>query len=348
MNSVSSFVLIILSLLVLAPGCGKMSDAHNGIAPSILSAPAPTDNPTTLEKVHLGQKLFFDPRLSRDGTVSCSSCHNVMSSGGDNRSVSVGIGGKTGNRSAPTVWNAAFNPVQFWDGRAATLEDQAKGPLINAIEMGMENHEAVVKRVLAIPGYVEEFKTVFGDSSPISIDTIAKAIAAYERTLVTPNSPFDRYVHGETSALSTQAERGFQLVNQVGCTSCHSGPHFMGSSDRPNFAQFPVNANSEYVAKYRLAEDKGRGALTMNKVDDHYWKIPTWRNVALTAPYFHNGSVPTLDEAVRVMAKVQLNTSLTEAQVQDVVAFLNSLSGEFPKQELPRLPDTPGITLVTP
>src|SRR3569623_2188917 len=168
-------------------------------------APAPPDNPTTAAKVALGKQLFFAPRLSVDGTVSCNSCHNIMSGGTDNLPVSVGVAGQKGGRSSPTVWNAAFLTAQFWDGRAATLEDQAKGPILNPVEMGMPSKEAAVDRIKAIPCYTTHFKKVFGGSDPVSYDNIAKAIATYERTLVTPNSAFDRYEKGDKKALSAQA-----------------------------------------------------------------------------------------------------------------------------------------------
>ena len=310
---------------------------------------APKDNPTTPAKVKLGKQLFFDPRLSIDGTVSCNSCHNVMASGTDNRPNSVGVGGKTGDRGAPTVWNSGFITVQFWDGRAATLEDQAKGPLTNPIEMAMPNHDAVMKRVKAIPGYVTQFQSVFGAGDVVTIDNLAKAIAAFERTLITLNSPFDRYLRGNKKAISAEAVKGMKLVNEVGCTSCHFGPNFSGPTapiGEGHFRKFPTFSENDYVTKYRLMEDKGRFKVTQSEEDKHIWRVQTWRNVALTAPYFHTGMVQTLDEAVRVMAKTQLDTVLTDEQVTSIVAFLNTLTGEFPKQDLPFLPETPGRTVL--
>jgi cytochrome c peroxidase len=274
--------------------------------------PIPKDNPMTPAKIELGKQLFFDPRLSKDGTVSCNSCHNVMASGTDNRPVSVGVKAQTGGRSAPTVWNAAFLTTQFWDGRAATLEEQAKGPILNPIEMGMPDKEEVIRRVKAIPGYVEQFNDVFGGENPVNYDNLAKAIAAFERTLITPNSPFDRYVKGEKSALSDSAKRGMELVKSVGCTSCHTGPNFAGPKSLAMgegfFQKFPAFPGSEYDKKYELLSDLGLYSVTKNETDKNVWRVPTWRNVALTAPYFHNGSVKTLDEAVRVMGKTQLDT----------------------------------------
>jgi len=302
----------------------------------------PKDNPMSAAKIELGKQLFFDPRLSLDGTISCNSCHNVMSSGTDNRSVSVGVGGKKGGRSAPTVWNAAFLSSQFWDGRAATLEDQAKGPILAGVEMAMPSEEAAVNRIKSIPGYVQSFSAVFGGDDPVTYDNIAKAIATYERTLITINSPFDRFQRGDKSALSTSAKRGMETVEKLGCTSCHNGPNFSGpdlSVGQVFLQKFPTYSNNDYVEKYNLIDDLGRYNVTKVEADKNMWRVPSWRNIALTAPYFHNGSVETLDEAIRVMAKTQLNKDVSAAQVSDIKAFLNSLTGEFPAQTMPRLPD---------
>ncbi len=322
----------------------SLATASSAIAFEALpeTPPVPEDNPLTPEKIELGKQLFFDPRLSVDGTVSCNSCHNVMASGTDNRPVSVGVGGQKGGRSAPTVWNAAFLTAQFWDGRAATLEDQAKGPILNPIEMGLPHQDVAIERIAAIPGYVEQFATVFGGDNPVTYDNIAKAIATYERTLITPNSPFDRHVKGDEHALSTAAKNGMKLVEELGCTACHNGANFAGPTNLPTgegfFQKFPTHTGTKYEKQYHLAEDLGRYEVTKKDEDKNMWRVPTWRNVALTAPYFHNGAVGTLDEAVRVMAKTQLNKDLDDTQVNDIVAFLNSLTGEFPEQTLPRLP----------
>ncbi len=310
--------------------------------------PIPADNPMSAAKIALGQQLYFDPRLSVDGTVSCNSCHNVMSNGTDNRPVSIGVGGQKGGRSAPTVWNAAFLSVQFWDGRAASLEEQAKGPILNPIEMGMPSAAATVARIQSIPGYAHAFAQVFAGKTPVTYEHIAMAIAAYERTLLTPNSAFDRYMKGDKKALSAQALRGMKLVEQTGCTGCHMGPDFAGPALPQGsgfYQKFPTFENNDYVQKYHLKDDMGRYAVTKNVNDQHLWRVPSWRNVALTAPYFHNGSVATLEEAVRVMAKTQLDKTLSDGDVADIVAFLNSLTGEFPIQKMPRLPQTPNTTV---
>lgn len=310
--------------------------------------PVPKDNPITKEKVELGKQLYFDPRLSMDGTVSCNSCHNVMSNGTDNRAVSAGIKGQLGGRSAPTVWNSAFHSVQFWDGRAASLEEQAKGPLTNPIEMGMPNHQAVIDRIKTIPGYVSQFEKVFGKNG-LNIDNLAKAIATYERTLLTLDSPFDRYLKGNEKAISESARRGLKTVMEVGCTACHTGVNMNGANLEMgvgSYQKFPTFPDNEYVTKYGFLEDKGRSGVTKDENDDHFWRVPTWRNIALTAPYFHNGAVKTLPEAVRVMAKTQLNKELTDNQVADIVEFLKSTTGKFPQQNLPRLPESETFSTV--
>lgn len=303
-------------------------------------APEPANNISSPEKVALGQMLYHDPRLSSTGTVSCASCHNVMLSGEDNRPNAMGVNGQTGGRSAPTVWNAAFDKVQFWDGRAASLEEQAAGPVTNPIEMGMKSWDDVVARLKTIEGYQVAFQKAFGSDS-ISKDNATKAIAAYERTLITPNSAYDKFIKGDKSALSAQQIRGMDKMAELGCTGCHSGPALNGEG---HFMQFPVHSNGGFEAKYHFSKDKGLAEVTKKATDEHFWKVPTLRNIALTAPYFHNGSVSTLDQAVRVMAKTQLDKDLSNEEVNDIVAFLDALTGEFPKQSMPTLPPTPGKT----
>jgi cytochrome c peroxidase len=303
--------------------------------------PMPAENPNTPAKVELGKKLYFDTRLSANNTVSCNSCHNVQGNGDDGAPTSTGIHGQKGGRSAPTVWNSAFLSVQFWDGRAATLEDQAKGPLTNPIEMGMKDHDAVIEKVKNIPGYVQEFEKAFGKKNPVTIDNLAKAIAAFERTLVTRNSPVDRYLQGDKKALTDQQVRGMNLVQSVGCVACHMGPNYAGPAlpvGTGFYQKFPMFPDSTLEKKYGFSKDLGRFEVTKKDTDKNFWRVPTWRNVARTAPYFHNGSVATLDEAVRVMAKTQLNRSLKDDEVKDIVSFLEGLNGEYPKIAAPELP----------
>lgn len=292
-------------------------------------------------RVELGKTLYFDHRLSSTGEISCNSCHNVMTSGTDNKPVSEGVHGQKGGRNSPTVFNAAFWSAQFWDGRADTLEAQAKGPLTNPIEMGMADHDAVVAVLKDIQGYLGLFESAFPeDNDPITIDNVATAIADYERTLTTLNSPWDKYQAGDKTAISEQAIRGHQAFVSSGCISCHSGPHFAGP-DLPKgtafLMKFPTYP-SDYDQKYNLLADKGKFEETKNAGDKHMWRVQSLRNVAITEPYFHNGSVEQLDEAVRVMAKTQLNTTLSDDDVQDIVAFLETLTGEVAVQTKPELP----------
>ena len=312
------------------------------------TAPTPADNPTTEAKVELGKMLYMDPRFSSTGTVSCNSCHNVMEGGDDSRSVSMGVHGKTGGRNAPTVWNSAFHSVQFWDGRAPLLEDQAKGPVANPVEMGMKDVDTAMERVRRIPGYKAYFDKAFGENS-MTVDNAAKAVAAFERTLITPNSSYDKYVKGDNKAMSEQQVRGMNKFASSGCTSCHSGAAFNGPQMKLGegfFTKFPTFTDNSYVAQYKLADDKGRQEVTGNEADANMFRTPTLRNITDTAPYFHNGSVNDLAEAVRVMAKTQLNKDLPDADVNDIVAFLGALTGEYPEIAMPRLPATSGTSIV--
>lgn len=341
------------ALVLAAPAFSRTLSAEQKLAQSFilpLKAPEPKDNIANAHKIELGKQLFFDPRISKDGTVSCNSCHNVMSSGTDNRPVSAGVGGQLGGRSAPTVFNAAFHSAQMWDGRKTTLEDQATGPITNPIEMAMPSNDAVVDRLKQIDGYAEQFTKAFGGKDALNIENFAKAIAAYERTLITPNSPFDRWAKGDSHAISASAQRGFTKMSEIGCTSCHSGPGFSGPAlptGTPFLQRFPTFTDNEYVKKYDLMADEGRKAVTKEESDAHMFRVPTLRNVATTAPYFHNGKVLTLQEAIRVMAKTQLNKNLAPNEVEDIYNFLVTLTGTIPEQTMPRLSKTLG-TSVTP
>ena len=315
--------------------------------------PIPKDNPMSRAKVALGQQLFFDPRLSVTGTHSCNTCHNVMAGGEDGRAVSVGVNGVVGTRGAPTVWNAAFSTVLYRDGRAASLEDQVKTHLLSATEMGMPNEQAVVTRIAAIPGYASQFARIFGGTNAVSYTNIAKAIAAYERTLVTPDSAYDRYLRGDKRAISAQAKRGLDEFQKAQCVSCHFWVNMAGPVPGLAFQMgegfyelFPNYKGSAYDQQYQLADDLGRYNVTGIESDRRMWRVTGLRNVAVTAPYFHNGTVKKLDEAVRVMGKTQLNVDLTDQQVKDITVFLNTLTGKFPEQKMPRLPLTSNSSVI--
>jgi len=311
-------------------------------------APAPADNPTTDAKVTLCKMLFMDPRFSSTGTVSCNSCHNVMEGGDDSRTFSMGVHGKTGGRNAPTVWNSAFHSVQFWDGRADLLEDQAKGPVTNPVEMGVTEIEQAMDKVRAIPGYKPYFDKAFGKDS-MTVVNAAKAVGAFERTLITPNSPYDKYVKGDKKAMTAQQVRGMETFADSGCASCHSGAAFNGPKmpfGQGFYSKFPTFADNAYNKKYDLSADKGREEATGKAADAHMFRVPTLRNITDTAPYFHNGSVNDLSVAVALMAKTQLNKDLSDKEVKDIVAFLAALTGEYPEIVMPRLPATSGYSLI--
>lgn len=300
------------------------------------------------DKQYLGQILYFDPRLSDDGTISCNSCHNVMGSGTDNVPTSMGVRGLRGARNSPTVFNAGLLSVQFWDGRAKDLAEQAKGPLINPVEMGNQTHEDIVARLEKIDGYKPHFKKAFGDEK-IDIDRIADAIAEYEKTLTTLNSPYDKYEAGDKTALTAEQLEGFELFKSNGCTACHSGKNFAGP-DMPLgqgfYMKFPTIMDSDYVKKYKLDQDLGRYDVTKAEGDKHMFRVPTLRNIAQTSPYFHNGSVVELKEAIKVMAKLQLNKDLDDETAGKIEVFLNALTGTIPPQTMPELPQTSGKIVV--
>lgn len=284
--------------------------------------PIPEDNPMTPEKIELGKMLYFEPRLSASGVISCHTCHNLSLGGTDRLPTSLGHEFLTGGRNAPTVLNAAFFNLQFWDGRATGLEEQAQGPIQAGVEMAMPANLAV-QRIASIEGYLPYFEAAFpGEENPITFDNIAKAIATFERTLITPDDGLDRYLRGDVSALSDDAKRGMEIVAQVGCLACHNGPML----------------STGILMPFQHGDDLGRATVTGEASDEYLFRVATWRNVSLTAPYFHDGSAETLEEAVRIMGSVQLKRELTEDEVFYIVAFLNSLEGELPEITIPQLP----------
>ncbi|WP_240644786.1 cytochrome-c peroxidase [Cyclonatronum proteinivorum] len=286
----------------------------------------PEDNIRTPERIDLGHKLFFEPKLSRSGIISCNSCHVVGAAGVDHRARAIGEGAQVGPRNSPTVFNAAFLKAQFWDGRAATLEEQAKGPIQAHVEMDLTPEEAINR--LYNTGYMPYFEAAFPDEEePLTFENLAKAIAAFERTLLTPGSPFDHYLAGNYEILNDQELRGLSLFQDAGCASCHHGPLLGGNL----FMEF----------SHLGGEDVGRGAITGYPGDQFVFRVAPLRNVALTYPYFHDGSVATLEEAVSIMGHAQLNRDLNEQEVDDIVAFLNTLTGEFPMIAHPSLPRNP-------
>jgi len=287
-------------------------------------APEPADNPSTPERVDLGHKLFFEPKLSRSGVISCNTCHVVGAAGVDAREVAIGEGARTGPRNSPTVFNAAFLAAQFWDGRAPTLEEQAKGPIQAHVEMDLTPEEAVQR--LRETGYEPLFAEAFpGEPEPLTFDNLARAIASFERTLITPGAPFDRYLAGDTAALTAQQKEGLALFQGAGCIGCYNGAMLGGNG----YAAF---------SHVEGRTDVGREAVTGREEDRYVFRIAPLRNVALTAPYFHDGSAATLHDAVSIMGQVQLGREFNEEEVDAIVSYLESLTGEFPVITHPVLP----------
>lgn len=298
---------------------------------------SPPDNQSTPEKVRLGQMLFFEPRLSKSDAISCNSCHNLATGGVDNLSTSPGHLGQLGGRNSPTVLNAGVQFVQFWDGRAASLEEQAKGPILNPGEMAMPDRDFVLARLRSIPEYAASFKKAFpADQDPLTYDNVAKAIAAFERTLLTP-SRFDDFLKGNAEALSSGEKEGLKTVIRKGCVTCHNGVGAGGGM----FQKFGL------FARYEFSDDPGRQNVTKKEQDRFIFKVPLWRNVTRTAPYFHDGSVWDLREAVRIMGRLQLGQQLKEEEIDAIVVFLHSLEGAIPEEAL-KLPVLPASTVATP
>lgn len=279
------------------------------------------------EKVDLGRTLFFEKRLSRDGTISCASCHDPARGGADGLQHAVGIGGAEGSVNTPTVFNAALNVLQFWDGRANTLEAQASGPVHNPIEMD-SSWEQVTRKLEADPVYVSAFRALYKDG--ITADNIVDAIAAFERTLISSGSRFDRYLRGDAAALTESERRGYERFLDYGCASCHQGAAIGGNM----LQKFGVLADRLQGRKPTNA-DLGRFNVTRRDEDKFVFKVPGLRDVARTAPYFHDGSVATLPEAVIIMGRVQLGRELTPDDVGSIVAFLGALSGDVPRGAQP-------------
>ena len=300
--------------------------------PIPMNPPALDGNAVTQARVDLGAMLFFDPRLSRSNVFSCNSCHNVGMGGVDGLETSIGHGWQKGPRNAPTVYNAVFNIAQFWDGRAADLKSQAKGPVQAGVEMN-STPDLVEATLTSMPGYVRAFVDAFpGEDAPVSFDNMARAIESFEATLITPNAPFDLFLTGEDGALNAQQLRGLAAFMDEGCASCHAGVN-LGGQD-----YYPFGLVEKPGGSVLPEGDRGRYAVTETASDDYVFRAAPLRNIALTAPYFHSGAVWNLEEAVAIMGVSQLGAELSEAQVADITAFLHALTGEAPRIEYPTLP----------
>lgn len=336
-----------VAVLLLAAGCHATPEAATDAATEFRPEfplgidgdlfDVPEDNALTKEKVKLGELLYFDGRLSVDGTVSCATCHHPSKGFTDNLVFSKGVGGKAGNRNAPTVINTAFNYFQFWDGRAPSLEEQAKGPIENPVEMAT-THAAVVKSIAAVEGYKPLFEAAYGDAS-VDMDRIAKAIASYERTVLSGNSAWDRFVYAnDKTALSESAQRGLQLFEgKALCTRCHVGFNLTDGL----FHNLGVGMSA-------AKPDLGRFVVTKEEADKGAFKTPTLRDITRTAPYMHDGSVATLEEVLDLYDRggepnawldpKMEKLGLTDKDKTDLLAFLKSLDGDWKPQPDPKLP----------
>ena len=307
-----------------------------------LFAPLPAlmntaENPVTDVKVNLGRMLYYDPRLSADQKISCNTCHPLDLYGAEPKKVSTGFKAQKGSRNAPTVYNAAGHFVQFWDGRVPTVEQQAKGPILNPVEMAIPSEAAAVKVLKSMPEYVVFFKEAFpGDQDPVTYDNMARAIGAFERGLVTP-APWDRFLEGDPSALSNAQKAGFNTFVEAGCATCHRGAYVGGET----FQKLGI------LKPWPDQSDPGRAAVTKHEEDKMVFKVPSLRNIQQTGPYFHNGSVPTLEQAIRNMAVHQSGARLSDAQVKSIESWFTSLTGEIPKRYI-AAPELPKRTSQTP
>jgi cytochrome c peroxidase len=306
---------------------GSLLAANTMAAPGDIKPIRPAQD-VNLALVELGKKLYFDPRLSKSGFISCNSCHNLSMGGTDNLKTSIGHNWQQGPINAPTVLNSSLNVAQFWDGRAADLKEQAGGPIANPGEMAF-THTLAVDVLNSIPGYVNEFHLAFGTEEPINIDQVTTAIAEFEKTLVTPNSRFDQFLMGDFDALTEQEKKGYKLFKGSGCAACHNGPAMGGTSFQKMGVVEPYQTNNPV---------EGLAAVTGRDADRFRFKVPTLRNVEMTYPYFHDGEAETLTEAVDIMGRLQLGKKYTDDENAAIVAFLKSLTGDQPSFILPVLP----------
>jgi cytochrome c peroxidase len=302
-------------------------------------APALQDNPANPDKLKLGKMLYFDPRLSASQLISCQTCHNVGLAGADLQETSIGHGWQRGPRNAPTVYNAVFNVAQFWDGRAEDLAEQAEGPVQASVEMNNKPGR-VMKTLASMPEYVELFQAAFpGQETPLTFENVTKAIEVFEATLITPDAPFDRYLQGDSEALSKAERQGLEVFTDKGCSSCHYGVNLGGKG------YYPFGVIEKPEEEVRPESDLGRFEVTNTAGDKYVFKAPALRNVAITQPYFHSGKVWSLLDSVKIMGSTQLGYTLSEQEAERITAFLETLTGDQPEIVHPVLPpstrDTP-------
>lgn len=327
-----TFCLFFASLGIARGGDELLMKARGIFRPIPERTPAVKGHKPSRQQVLLGKMLYFDPRLSASHLISCNTCHNIGLGGVDLEETSVGHGWQKGPRNAPTVLNSVFNIAQFWDGRAKDLEEQAKGPVQASVEMN-NKPERVVATLKSIPGYLPHFEKAFpGQKEPVTFENMARAIEAFEATLITPDSSFDRYLRGDRKVLGGRELRGLGLFIAKGCAGCHNGVNIGGHG------YFPFGVVETPSKEVRPPEDTGRFKVTKTASDQYVFKAPSLRNVALTPPYFHSGKVWKLSEAVAIMGSAQLGISLNSDDVTSIVAFLGTLTGRQPRIEYPILP----------
>jgi cytochrome c peroxidase len=337
-----------IAAVVLSAGCNRKPESSSVTVVSIdpiklqMFRPLPESipsnaNPITDEKVLLGRMLYFEPRLSKGQALSCNSCHLLDQYGVDGQPTSDGHKGKLGDRNSPTVYNAAGQFVQFWDGRAADVEEQAKGPVMNPVEMAMPSERQVVAVLKSMPEYVDAFQRAFpGEKNPISYGNMALAIGAFERNLVTP-SRWDKFLQGDSKALTDEEKAGFNEFMETGCQGCHSGAYIGGQ----------MYQRLGIAKPYPDTSDPGREKVTKDESDRMVFKVPGLRNITETKPYYHNGKVETLEQAVSRMAEYQLGKNLTGEQVHSIITWLKALTGEIPAEYV-KMPVLPKSTAKTP
>jgi len=331
--------------LAVAVACGATASsadlrqqASEYFKPVPTRTPEIAGNPSTPDRVELGAMLFFEPRLSKSAIITCNTCHSVGTGGADNIPTSIGHGWQRGPRNAPTVLNAVFNTAQFWDGRAADLKAQAKGPVQAAVEMN-STPARVLETLKSMPEYVERFRRAFpGGADPVTFDNMAMAIEVFEATLVTPNAPFDRFLGGDEAALDARQKAGLASFMEKGCAACHNGVNLGGDG------YYPFGVQKKPGADILPVGDKGRFEVTRTASDEYVFRAAPLRNVALTAPYFHSGEVWDLDEAVSIMGSSQLGETLTGEEAAAIAAFLRALTGDQPKVAYPILPPSTAAT----
>jgi cytochrome c peroxidase len=346
-KSYLGLLIAVAVMLGLIAGCGTGTPT----APKVVTidtarlqpfAPLPVamtsdSNPITDEKVALGRMLYYEPRLSKSQQIACNTCHLLDKYGVDAQPTSDGHKGQTGDRNAPTVYNAAGHLAQFWDGRAADVEEQAKGPVMNPIEMAMTSEKGVIEVLESIPEYVAEFRKAFpGEKEPVTYDNMAKAIGAFERKLVTP-SRWDKFLGGDQNALTSDEKAGFNVYAEAGCQTCHAGAYLGGN----------LYQKLGLMKAWPDTSDPGRQKVTKSEADRLVFKVPSLRNIDKTGPYYHNGKVTALAQAVASMAEYQLGKTLTDAQVQSVIAWLGTLTGNLPTEYI-KQPALPKSTAKTP